>query len=83
MEKDYEAELEHDLLMMVTEKILEHGLKEGTVDFGIHGKLCPNPLKAFANINPRVFVNYIMAGDQIWAEVEDDFYKKYNTLHVD
>ena len=73
MERDYEAELEHDLLMMITEKILEHGLKEGTVDFGIHGSLCPNPFKAFTNINPRMFVNYIMEGDRIWCEIENEY----------
>ena len=80
MEIDYEANLEHDLLMMVTEKILEHSLKEGTVDGGVFGKACPNPFRnGFANINPRVFVNYIMQGEKIWAEVEDEYYKNYHS----
>jgi hypothetical protein len=78
MERDYEAELEHDLLMMITEKILVHAIEDGKIDLGMMGgKMCPNPFNAFMNINPRMLVNCIMEGEETWGECWDRYIKMH------
>ena len=74
MERDYEAELEHDLIMMITEKILDHSINDWKIEGGMMmGKVCPNPFRAFTNVNPRLLVNCIMEGDKVWGECYDDY----------
>ena len=83
MEKDYESELEHDLIMMITGKILDHAIKDGMIDCGIMGgKICPNPFRAFANVNPRMLANYIMEGERLWCEVEQEYRENHPSNKV-
>ena len=68
MELTYEEYLHKELVLLITTKLLDHGIEDGKVVVTGSTKISPNPFIAFINVNVGQLADCIVEGEVTWGE---------------